>query len=258
MLNREWGDGGIQGLDDLILIAIWISGTVLILCVGALAIGALMWAAGKIDAQSAAARSGMKIMTMACAGALLLGSFSGGMKWATTPERTEKLMPEAAGQRTLSIDRPAPSTHCMNRVAIQAENHRAAEKNNPDALEKTKPSDEAHNELHKLLSDMGGLEMDAEESYSRSVIWGRNGKRVKNKQWKDDFANNFMSGTEDRRLSSVRWLPNGDGSDCSIENKKPASGLPIQVVIWEKETKGSGQSARHEPVYYIFELTVTD
>lgn len=246
----------VSGLAEINTIAAWFLGSALAILVAGVFVGAAFWAAGRGGRGTELSRKGLQAIGLATVGAVLLGSVGGAVEWASTNDRTENLLPTAAKQRTVKIDRESPSTACTERVAVQASTHRVAGPDDEDWNLDFEPSDEEHAGLEESLEELGGFDMSAGDAYSRDLWWERNGNRVGNGAW-GNFEDH-VGGDKTWRLSSVRWLPDATAGDCDVTNGVAASGAPLEVVIHERFRKprtslfDQAEAGR----YIIFDLDV--
>lgn len=213
-----------QGLNDLQGIANWILGTAFVLMVIAGCLGAVVWGGGKAFGSAKHSSWGIKAVYLTGIAALVLGSLGGGIKWSSTNDKTEGVMPVEAQKRNVNIDRPAVSTQCKETVSLQESHHRAG------GLEGSKPKKEETDWFKGRAKEMGLFDKSATKVEGRSVGWGMNGTSVQPEDWKK-----FEEKAEDAgwQISKITWLPNGEGADCSVENKKVSDDYHVEVVVWQ-------------------------
>lgn len=227
--------GDVTGLAELNELAGWFIGSALVALVAGVAGGSVFWAAGRVGRSTHSSQKGLQAVVLTVVGAMLLGSIGGAIQWSTTSGRTEGLLPTAAKQRTIKIDRDSPTTACASRVAVQAEKHRGAGPSTNDYTLEFEPSDDEHAALNEIVTELGGFDMTAGGAYSRSLWWERNGNSVGSGAWGNYV--DHVDGKKQWRLSSVRWLPDASAGDCAVDNREAASGAPIEIVIHERYRK---------------------
>ena len=240
-----------QGLNDLQGIANWILGTAFVLMVIAGCLGAVVWGGGKAFGSAKHTSWGIKAVYLTGIAALVLGALGGGIKWSSTNDKTEGVMPVEAQKRNVNIDRPAVSTQCKETVSLQESHHRAG------GLEESKPKKEETDWFKGVAKEMGLFDKSASKVIGKSVSWDMNGTPVRPEHWKK-----WDSYGKERKwqISKITWLPNGEGADCSVENKKVSDDYHVEVVVWQDvDVLGSaplerGMGTTMDSNYLVFTL----
>lgn len=244
-------------LKDLNTIAAWFLGSGVVLLVIGLAWAGLRWGGGKLFASSGHSERGLTGVALALVGALLLGSIGGAIQWSSTKKKTEMVMPEAARQKTITVNRPAIRTTCTGEVGIAYDKFMKYKRNwlNPKDSDQVKPADDQHKKLEQIVTQMGIWKWKAKYAYSKSLTWGWAGKEVKPEEWQN-FSN--LANDKDRqdRLAKVTWVPDGRGQDCTENNLQPAPKTKLTVIAWENDkAKLSGDD---NGIYVAWEFEVPD
>lgn len=232
-------------LTELNTIAGWFLGSGFAMVVVGGVVMVFMWGVGALASMqewSAKGRIGVALYFLA---ALLLGSIGGGIQWSSTKDRTEGLLPEAAKQKTIRVDREAPFSKCTNQVSISAKNHLGGKKDKAtgDAGERYKPSEAEAGKMGKAIREIGADQWPAESAETKTIQWGgRFGDLPAKEDWKENRDDYFAKHTP--MYSRIQWQPDGAKGNCDNTNFNAAKGAPVEVIFWEVFTKSAGDKGK--------------
>lgn len=239
-----------QGLNDLQGIANWILGTAFVLMVIAGCLGAVVWGGGKAFGSAKHTSWGIKAVYLTGIAALVLGSLGGGIKWSSTNDKTEGVMPVEAQKRNVNIDRPAVSTQCTEMVSVQVSNFRANVNKPVNAGDpKNQPNDKETEAMDKLAKEMGIIGKPSTSGKSKTASWAPAFVTVKDDEWKE-YEQRKSDSNREWRISQLTWLPDGKDKDCSSNNTTPSKDKAVEVVVWERRP-AIGSDSNY---YLIFEV----
>lgn len=232
-------------LTQLNTLAAWFLGSALALAVIGCVCMLLTWMAGKTFSLQDWVKKGQTGVVMFFLGALLLGSIGGGVEWSSTDSKTEDLLPEAAKQQTLRVDRKAPHSKCTAKVSISADKHLDGKKDKAtgDQGAKYKPSEAEAGKMGAAIHEIGADEWDAKKAWTKTIQWGgRFGDLPAKEDWKENRAKYDENHTP--MYSRIQWQPDGKKGDCDNTNFHAAKGAPVEVIFWEVFTKASGDKGK--------------
>lgn len=248
---------------DLNTIASWILGAAFVLLVVGLGWAALRWAAGRGLAKSEWAEKGQMGIALALIGAMILGSVGGAIKWSSKDSMTEALMPAAAQQKTVRVDRSEPYSKCTSVVSIASKKFGQAKKDgarDEDGLN-YKPTEAEASRIGKAVRAIGADEWDAEKVWTKSMTWGARRGDIPNKDdWKKNRSKYFAKHTP--MYTRIQWQPDGAKGKCDNSNFHAAKGAPVEVIFWEKfkdakiSDGGGGAANGTEYGYRMFHIPV--
>lgn len=231
---------------DLDTVAGWVLGTSLVIMVAAAVILGNVWTGGKAFGSArltSRGQTGVVLVVIAC---VILASISGAVKYSTKDSMTEDLLPEAAKQRTIRVDRESPSSKCEELVSIASDKHLDGKKDKADDEEgmQYKPTEAEAGKMGKAIREIGADKMAAEKVWTKSIAWGgRFGDMPDKKDWKENRAKYMEKHTP--MYSRIQWLPDGTKGKCDNKNFHAAKGAPVEVIFWELYKTGSGSN--HDP-----------
>lgn len=236
----------------------WTLGTGVVLTILAGAVMAAIWTGGISFASARAKAKGQTGVILTILGCLVLSSIGGGIKYSTTDASTEDLLPEAAKQRTIKVDRKAPTSKCESMVAITSEKHLGAKDDDADDKEgeKYKPSEAEAGKMGKAIRNIGADKWEAEKVWTKSLQWGgRIGDIPSKKDWKEN--RDKYEEKHSPMYSRVQWLPDGKEGKCDNTNFHAAKGAPVEVIFWEMfDTPGSSENFGGRYGYRMFRIPV--
>lgn len=221
-------------------LASWALGTGVVLTILAGAVMAAIWTGGISFASARAKTKGQTGVVLTMLACLALSSIGGGIKYSTTDASTEDLLPEAAKQRTIRVDRKAPTSKCESMVAIAADKHLDGKKDKAKDVdgEKYKPTEAEAGKMGKAVRDIGADKWKADKVWTKTIAWGpRRGDIPSKKGWKENRSDYEQTHTP--MYSRVQWLPDGSKGKCDNTNRHAAKGAPVEVIFWEKFKDGS-------------------
>lgn len=221
-------------LTQLNTIASWFLGSAIALAVVGCVCLLLTWLAGKTFSMQEWVKKGQIGVAMFFLGALLLGSIGGGVQWSSTDSKTEGLLPEAAKQKTIRVDRKAPHSKCTSTVSISAKNHLGGKKDNAEDSEgeKYKPTEAEAGKMGRAIREIGANNWDAEKVWTKGLSWGgRYGDMPKKEDWKKNRSE--YEKKHSPMYSRIQWQPDGKKGNCDNTNFHAAKGAPVEVIFWE-------------------------
>lgn len=247
-----------QSNTTLDTLASWSLGTALVLVIAAGAVMAAMWTGGISFGSARAKTKGQTGVVLTVLASLVLASIGGGIKYSTTDSSTEDLLPEAAKQRTIKVDRKAPTSKCESLVSIAADKHLDGKKDEADDKdgEKYKPTEAEAGKMGKAIRDIGANKWDADKAWTKSIDWSpRIGDMPSKKDWKKNRSK--YEEKHSPMYSRVQWLPDGSKGECDNTNRHAAKGAKVEVIFWEMfDTPGSSENFGGRYGYRMFRIPV--
>ncbi|MCS4592655.1 hypothetical protein KTJ89_06605 [Brevibacterium sediminis] len=224
-------------LTQLNTVAAWFLGSAIALAVVGAVCLLFTWLAGKTFSMQDWVKKGQLGVAMFFLGAILLGSIGGGVQWSSTNSRTEGLLPEAAKQKTIRVDRKAPHSKCTSTVSISAKTHLKAKKDgsNDDTGEnglKYQPTEAEAGKMGRAIREIGADKWDADKAWTKSLAWKGN---LGDMPSKDDWKKNRIEYNAKHMpmYSRIQWQPDGKKGNCDNTNFHAAKGAPVEVIFFE-------------------------
>lgn len=233
-------------LTELNTIAAWFLGSAFAAAVVGVVCLLLTWMAGKTFSLQEWAKKGKVGVAMFFIGAVLLGSIGGAIQWSSKDSRTEALLPEAAKQKTIRVDREAPHSKCTSTVAIASKKHLKGKKDKADDRDgkQYQPSEAEAGKMGRAIRSIGADKWSADKAWTKTIQWGPRVPEIPAKEdWKENRADYDKKHTP--MYSRIQWQPDGSKGKCDNTNFHAAKGAPVEVIFWELYKKGSGSN--HDP-----------
>lgn len=251
-------------LTQLNTIAAWFLGSAIALAVVGCVCLLLTWLAGKTFSMQEWVKKGQIGVAMFFLGALLLGSIGGGIEWSSSDSKTEGLLPEAAKQKTIRVDRKAPHSKCTSTVSISAKTHLGGKKDKAkdEDGEKYKPTEAEAGKMGRAIREIGANKWEAESVKTKDIKWskvGRAGDMPKKEDWKQNRSD--YEAKHSPMYSRIQWQPDGKKGNCDNTNFHGAKGAPVEVIFWEVHRKGKdpddwGWNVAQQYGYRMFTIPV--
>lgn len=227
---------------DLNTIAGWFLGTIVVLIVAAIFAALGIWISGRSFNVSEWSMKGKIMLGMCVLASMLVGSIVPALGWSSNEDMTTSLLPDGAGKRDVRIDTEAPASKCQTKVGLKAEQHRKAKTTKGDQTEYS-PTDAEANEIYQVIKSLGARDLDADKVKTKTVAWGsRTGDLPSADDWKDDWSS--YKEEHEPMYSAVSWQPDGMKGACNNKNHHAAKGAKIEVIVFEKFTKATGDPGK--------------
>lgn len=194
---------GLEGPAGLNSLAGMFLGTAIVaVTIGALA-GVALWMGGKAGKVPNGAAKGVRVFVLALVGAAVLSSVAGGIRFGSGIG-TGSLMPKAARQQDVVIDRSAPKTTCVEKAV------RDFEKEEPQI-----PNDQRAALVRKLAGDVNLRD--------RSDVFGRSG---------------------DVAIESVKWRPVGPNCSAENEKAAACTEVEVHTGLQANPVGGPSKEVK--------------
>ena len=203
---------------DLDTVAGWVLGTSLVIMVAAAVILGNVWTGGKAFGSArltSRGQTGVVLVVIAC---VILASISGAIKYSTKDSMTEDLLPEAAKQRTIRVDRESPSSKCEELVSIASDKHLDGKKDKADDEQgmQYKPTEAEAGKMGKAIREIGADKMAADKvwtKYAGQEGLEREPRQVHGEAHSDVLADPVVARRDERQVRQQE-LPRSQGC-CS-------------------------------------------
>ncbi|SMX91395.1 hypothetical protein BI49514_02396 [Brevibacterium iodinum ATCC 49514] len=219
-------------------VAAWFLGSALALAVVGCGVMLTMWLAGKSFSIQEWSKKGQVGVGLFFVGVILLGSIGGGIQWSSSDSKTEGLLPEAAKQKTIRVDRKPPHSKCTATVSISSKKHMKAKKDGADNGEgknglKYQPSEAEASKMGKAIREIGAHKWNADKAWTKSLTWkGNHGDLPSKDDWKKNRSE--YEKKHEPMYSRIQWQPDGKKGNCDNTNFNAAKGAPVEVIFFEK------------------------
>lgn len=185
------------GLGKLNTVAGYFLGSAVVFLVIGIGAGIAMWLAGRNRSGNNLSSKGLTTVGVALVGAIVLGGAGGAVQWGSELGDSN-LMPQAARQQNLTIEKEAASVTCKT-------------------VTKTFLDRDSNSDPTEVLADMYN-------THEESVVWV---KALVGPEYEN--APPIRALASDNPLESVSWHPDGDGGDCTTANQTVADCTTVKI-----------------------------